>query len=547
VPSFDVLHPRAKKGTKNAGQFIDVIGHLTGMGGRYDPEAGTWHVPTEKRSELKTLLADAGYDVQNVPPGMKAVNPMELTDVPTVQRAGVGQPRDLQQIVREMGALDMDTSSTDRPDLFMTHPRSGFTVRDPSKPAPKITTKTPANYGEGEFPMVADFVPGPAGLGDKQVTPERPLPFVFRAVHEDEYQEALERGFMQSDQRMNLSQAEGTVAAVVDPTFYLPGKLASDENGDYPGRLVKIALDPEHGWHYDRDGYVKTSQPIPIKQIVDVSPPIITERRTRPSGNPETNVRVLDTPAPLTKGTTKFPPAWTDVFVAESPDNDLQVVGRDSKGREQRIYSDAFRATKDREKFARIQHLQNELPKIDAALDSDAGHDPAAAAVLLVRMMGLRPGSDRDTLGSAKAFGASNLERRHVHVTGDTVKLDFVGKGGKHIKLEKTDHRLARMFEHYTRGKSGDQRIFDTNEVKMRAWLADHAEGLKVKDFRTRIATSTALQLMSDMPSPTTPAEFQKARNNIGDQVAAMLGNTRTMALTSYIDPTVFKRWQEKL
>ena len=60
----------------------------------------------------------------------------------------------------------------------------------------------------------------------------------------------------------------------------------------------------------------------------------------------------------------------------------------------------------------------------------------------------------------------------------------------------------------------------------MRTSLATHAKGFKVKDFRTHLATTTARQLMLDMPSPTTPAEFAKARNSIGDQVSKMLGNT---------------------
>jgi hypothetical protein len=48
---------------------------------------------------------------------------------------------------------------------------------------------------------------------------------------------------------------------------------------------------------------------------------------------------------------------------------------------------------------------------------------------------------------------------------------------------------------------------------------------------------------MLDMPS-TTPADFAKARNRIGDQVSKMLGNTRNMALDSYIDPTVLMEWE---
>jgi hypothetical protein len=169
---------------------------------------------------------------------------------------------------------------------------------------------------------------------------------------------------MQSDQRMNLSQAEGTVTAITDPTFYLPGKLASNSDGDYPGRLVKIALDPGHPWRYDRDGYVKTNEPIPMKQIVDVSPPIVTDRRTRENGNPSIETRVIDSPAPLTRGASKLPPARLDRRVrGHRPERPLQVQGRDEAGRVQSIYSDAHTASQAAAKFVRVRALEREMDK----------------------------------------------------------------------------------------------------------------------------------------------------------------------------------------
>ena len=175
----------------------------------------------------------------------------------------------IRNLMREMGAMEFEQDRRERPTSTTPHPKSGFSVRN-DKPAPKLIQRAPDNYGEGEFPMIADHAKGPFGMGEKAVGPPRPLPFVYRAISEEEYQSILKTGFMQSDGRMNLSQAEGTVTALSDPTFYLPGKLASNPDGDYPGRVIKIALRPEDGWKLDRDGYVKTSQPVSVNQIVRV-------------------------------------------------------------------------------------------------------------------------------------------------------------------------------------------------------------------------------------------------------------------------------------
>jgi hypothetical protein len=44
---------------------------------------------------------------------------------------------------------------------------------------------------------------------------------------------------------------------------------------------------------------------------------------------------------------------------------------------------------------------------------------------------------------------------------------------------------------------------------------------------------------------PTTPEEFNKARERIADIVCRQLGNTRNVALTTYIDPLAFDRWAD--
>lgn len=237
-------------------------------------------------------------------PGLKAFDPRERrddrgrwTESPELRDFAA-----IRNVLGDMGAFDMEVDPEHRPDLFMKHPKSGFTVRN-DKPAPTIVTKLPEQYGQGEFPMVADTVPVDfpkpddvahlTAHGFQKEVPgtRRPLPFAFRAISEEDYQQSLKRGYMQSDQRMNLSQDEGTVAEVGDPSFYLPGKLSSDADGEYPGRIVKIALRPEDGWTYDRDGYIKTRKPIPVEQLAAVSPVIVTDRR---DGRTHTHLKAFD-------------------------------------------------------------------------------------------------------------------------------------------------------------------------------------------------------------------------------------------------------------
>jgi DNA topoisomerase IB len=234
------------------------------------------------------------------------------------------------------------------------------------------------------------------------------------------------------------------------------------------------------------------------------------------------------------------PPAWTDVFVG-SPDGKYVVIGTDAKGRRQYRRSATFAAGQDAKKFAKIKALHDALPGVDERLQREHLTSDDAAAAMLIRRMGLRPGSTADTKADVQAYGATTLLRRHVHVSGDEVRLKFVGKDGVHLDLRVEDTLLRRMLTQRTKGKTGDERLFDTSPDKVNRWLDGAAPGFTAKDYRTYLGTSEAAAFIATLPEPQTPQEQKALRNKVGDHVAAILGNTRTVALKSYIDPSVFK------
>jgi len=77
--------------------------------------------------------------------------------------------------------------------------------------------------------------------------------------------------------------------------------------------------------------------------------------------------------------------------------------------------------------------------------------------------------------------------------------------------------------------------------------MKSKTSGFKLKDMRTYHANDRAAEFIGSTRPPKTKQEFAKKRNEIGDRVAAELGNTRTMALNSYINPAVFSDWREKI
>lgn len=240
----------------------------------------------------------------------------------------------------------------------------------------------------------------------------------------------------------------------------------------------------------------------------------------------------------------KLPPAWTNVQISDDPNAALQAIGQDSKGRSQYVYSAEHSEKQAAAKFARINTLRSHIGDIDHSLSADSATSDHAAALMLIRRLGLRPGSDTDTGAEKKAFGATNLRVEHVSVDGETVHLNFTGKKGVDLSFSVEDSQLATMLKPRLEGKNPEDKVFATNERKTSDYLHSIAPGFKLKDLRTYHGTLHAFALVEAMPVPSSKTELAKARRSVAVAVSEKLGNTPTVALASYIDPAVFAPWE---
>lgn len=247
-----------------------------------------------------------------------------------------------------------------------------------------------------------------------------------------------------------------------------------------------------------------------------------------------------------------IPPAWTDVHIADDLDTaKLLVRGKDAKGRGQSIYSQAHTESQAEAKFARVKAFAAHLDTLDAAVERDAMSNDDAAALLLIRRLGMRPGSNRDTGADKEAHGATNLKVEHVTVGEDgAAHFDFIGKKGVHIQLSTKDPLIAAVIRKRLVDRGGEQgvQLFSTTEDKTRAYMRSNgvpAEFL-LKDLRTVHANVVALRAIARRgdSTPKTQTQYRQWRKEIGELVSAQLGNTPALALQSYINPTVFTKWR---
>lgn len=256
-------------------------------------------------------------------------------------------------------------------------------------------------------------------------------------------------------------------------------------------------------------------------------------------------------PLPAHIQSLKIPPAWTDVSYNSNPNGSLLVTGKDAKGRKTAIYSAEFTKTQAAAKFARISELNKKFENIakqnaEAMKSKDKKVKDSADCLDLIMKMGIRPGSETDTGAEKKAYGATTLEGKHVVEEDGKVFLRFTGKKGVALNLPVNDKQLANSLLRRAKKSGGDGKLFsNTNSSALLAHTHTlNGGGFKTKDFRTHLGTSNALELVSKLPVPKNVKEYKKAVMSVAKQVAAILGNTPTIALQSYISPVIFSHWR---
>ncbi|HET7689469.1 MAG TPA: DNA topoisomerase IB [Nocardioidaceae bacterium] len=249
-----------------------------------------------------------------------------------------------------------------------------------------------------------------------------------------------------------------------------------------------------------------------------------------------------------------IPPAWSEVWICSDEKGHLQAVGTDDAGRRQYLYHPAWRERQDAAKFDRVLEMARELPRVRRRLRQDlkgaAVERPTvvAAAVRLVDLGCFRLGSEvyTDENGS---YGLTTLERRHVRSSGESLVFAFVGKSGVEHDIRVDDAAVCRVVRAIASRRKPDSRLLAYREqARWRPVTATDINerirelvGMDVtaKDFRTWHGTVMVADALSRQERASSRKARAKQVKTAVDAAADLLGNTPTVARSSYVDPRV--------
>lgn len=255
-----------------------------------------------------------------------------------------------------------------------------------------------------------------------------------------------------------------------------------------------------------------------------------------------------------------IPPAWKKVWICERPNGHIQAVGVDAAGRRQYLYHEKWRNDRDEEKFDRLLELADALPGLRAQLAEDLAapglgrHRVEAVAIELIDRGVFRVGGEAYAEENG-THGVATLLRSQVRMSGDRMTFDYIAKGGIRRKVEIEDAALAKAIRALRRSPAKSDRLLVYRDGdKFRELHADDINAriheltgcsCTAKDFRTWHGTVLAAAAFARVDLPDSERGIKKVEKKVMEEVADVLGNTPTVARSSYVDPRIANGFRE--
>ncbi|MER7333200.1 MULTISPECIES: DNA topoisomerase IB [unclassified Micromonospora] len=250
-----------------------------------------------------------------------------------------------------------------------------------------------------------------------------------------------------------------------------------------------------------------------------------------------------------------IPPAWRDVWICPYANGHIQATGVDAAGRKQYLYHPTWRQKRDEAKFDHVLEVARRLPVLRERVAQDLSgrglnrYRVLATVTRLLDMGMFRVGSDQYAAGDDPTFGVSTLRPEHARSRGGCVVFEFPAKGGIEQVRRIEDPELCRVLTNLRRRRRAADRLFgywdgrdwrDVRSDEVNEYLRDASGGeMTAKDFRTWHATVLAASALATAGSQRSATARKRAVAGVMRNVAELLGNTPTVARTSYVDPRV--------
>jgi DNA topoisomerase-1 len=256
-----------------------------------------------------------------------------------------------------------------------------------------------------------------------------------------------------------------------------------------------------------------------------------------------------------------IPPAWQEVWICPQPNGHVLATGIDEKGRKQYIYHPRWRTMRDLIKFYRMIIFAKALPKIRTDIETSLERKDLDKQKIIAIMLWLlnntyiRIGNEQ-YFQENESVGLTTMTDKNIVIAGDVVTFAFKAKSGKEQQITFDDARISQLLAELQRKRKGrlfgytdedGDHVVDSEDINT---YLNELTGVHVtaKDFRTWGGTLMAFHHLIEtekLPAEKTPKPEKVAVQAV-DTAATVLGNTRSVARSSYVHPHILQAYGTK-
>jgi DNA topoisomerase-1 len=250
-----------------------------------------------------------------------------------------------------------------------------------------------------------------------------------------------------------------------------------------------------------------------------------------------------------------IPPAWEEVWICPVPNGHLQAVGTDDAGRRQYLYHEEWRRRRDKSKHDRVLTVAARLPRARRKVASHLKlegmpYERALATAFRLLDLGFFRIGGETYAEANNTFGLATIQKQHVSLEDNNVVFDFIAKSGKERYVALADALVRDAVRDLLRRRDGSDELLayreggewhDVTSTEINTYIKEIVGGeVSAKDFRTwhgTVIAAVALARANDTAKTVTARK--RAVSSAMKEVADYLGNTPTVARSSYVDPRV--------
>ena len=250
-----------------------------------------------------------------------------------------------------------------------------------------------------------------------------------------------------------------------------------------------------------------------------------------------------------------IPPAWEEVWICPVPNGHIQAVGTDDAGRRQYLYHEEWRRKRDKSKHDRVLTVAARLPrarrKVEQHLRLDGmPYERALATAFRLLDLGFFRIGGEAYAEANNTFGLATIQKQHVVLERNDVVFDFIAKSGKERYVALGDDLVRVAVQDLLSREDDSEELLayrehdewhDVTSADINVYIKEIVGGeVSAKDFRTWHGTVIAEVALARLNETATSAAARKrAVSAAMKEVAGYLGNTPTVARSSYVDPRV--------